>query len=319
MLKRKVSLLVEDRGGNIVLDSTGLRVDFDIRLIPEFSRATFTVYNLNDATVRSIINGDCYATLTVQVGGEAEVILAKQYAVNNAVDEINLPDRTLKLFCFDRLKGDVLEEQVQLNVPSPTLVSIVDSLLNETSFEGKYEFLNFPKGVAEKTGPRPARALEGSIASCLAKLGKEYDFETYTIDGGFKFMYKPNLKNVKHTALEGKEPDVILQTDAMQANPKISIAALDVTSNLDQNIKPTTVLDISQLLTAGSGADDETLQLVDDYNRLAAGYQLYQTFSVAHKGSNYLPQWTTVARAYSPTEGKQMPTTGAQWAQRVRN
>ena len=118
-LKQEVQLRVYDQeaGGNIVLDASGLRVDFDVKHISEFSRATFTIFNLSDRSISTLASGDKYVTLKVRLHGKGRFReLAKRFHISNVVDELKLPERVTTLYCFDLLRQNVLEKQVTTTV-----------------------------------------------------------------------------------------------------------------------------------------------------------------------------------------------------------
>lgn len=310
MLKQEVTLLVHDQptGGNLLLDASGLRVDFDIRLIPKFSRATFTIYNLSEETIRVLMDGDRYVTLKTRLHGGKESVLANRFTLNNATDELKLPDRITTLFCFDSLRRNVLETQVDIEVKNPTLERMVRQLLAKSNHTGGIDFKTFPTGLLGEAGLRESRPLQGSTQQCLRKLEKEFNFETFTLDGGFTFLYKPDIENVAKTDLTTKSEIVTLQTKAMRSNPKVGIATATIESNLDPSLSPTTTIDLSNLATVAVEASQQTLEMLDRYLKNFSGYSRYQIFSTQHKGSNYTDQWHTVVSALSPTKGKLMNT-----------
>ena len=59
-------------------------------------------------------------------------------------------------------------------------------------------------------------------------------------------------------------------------------------------------------------ADQDTLELAENYLKNFSDYSKYQAFAVQHKGSNYTAEWSTIINALSPTKGKLMPTVA--WA-----
>lgn len=310
MLKQEVTLLVHDQptGGNLLLDASGLRVDFDIRLIPKFSRATFTIYNLSEDTIKVLMDGDRYITLKTRLHGGKEHTLVNRYTLNNATDELRLPDRITTLFCFDTLRKTVLETQVDLEVKNPTLERMVRQLLAKSNHTGGIDFKTFPVGLLGEAGLRESRPLQGSTQQCLKRLGGEFNFETFTINNGFTFLYKPDIDNVAKTDLSTKKDIVTLQTKAMRSNPRVGIATATIESNLDPSLNPTTTIDLSKLATIAVEASQGSLEMLDRYLKNFSGYSRYQIFSTQHKGSNYTDQWHTIVSALSPTRGKLMNT-----------
>ena len=310
MLKQEVFLEVYDQpsGGSLVLNATGLRTDFDIRHIPEFSRATFTIYNLNDTVIKNLMSGDRYVTLKTQLHGGKVFTLANRFFVNNAVDELVLPNRITKLYCMDTMRKDVLEAQVNEDAKDTSLAGMVRQILSVVDSSVPTKFISFPANLENEAGLRPSRPLQGNVQQCIRRLEKEFGFTTFTIDGGLSFMYLPDLSNVNKTSLASKTPDVVLKTRAMRSNPKIGIASATIHSNLDGRIKPTSVLDLSELLTASVNASEDTLQLVDNYLKNFTSYNKYQAFAVVHSGSTHTKDWSTKVTALSPTKGKLMST-----------
>lgn len=321
-LKQEVQLRIYDaqKGGNLILDASGLRCDFDVRLLPEFSRATFTIYNLNDKTISALTQGDKYVTLKTRLHGVGRFeTLAERYYISNVVDELNVPNRLTKLFCFDALRQEVLEKRVNITVGSAnnpaTLRNLVQRTIESTGFIGEDTFLSFPSRLLDRPMLKTKRPMNGSAQECLRVLEREFDFLTYTINGGFTFLHAPSLDTAQFTRLRDKVPDVVLHTNEMRSNPKIGMASASIESNLNPRIQPGTVLDLSQLVTIGVDADVRKLQVVDNFLSRFSGYSKYQAFAVGHSGSNYTDRWTTTTTAYSPTKGKLMPT--VKWASKT--
>ena len=310
-LKQEVFMTVHDsaEGGNVVLDPTGLRIDFDIRLIPKFNRATFTIYNLTEATVKSLVDGGRYVTLKTRLHNGEIYTLANRFFVSNAVDELKLPERITTLYCFDNLKKTLLERQVNYTAHDTSLEGMMKKLTGNVSVDYK----SFPIGLTSERGLLETRPLQGTVRECISGLEKEFKFTTFTDNGGLLAMYLPDLKNVAVTSLVDKKSEVTLHTTAMRSNPKIGIANATIHSNLDGRIKPTSVLDLSKLLTIGSDSDERTLQLVDKYLKNYSSFSKYQAFAVNHTGSTHTSDWSTKVSALSPTKGKLMST--VTWAQ----
>ena len=302
-------------GGNLVLDASDLRVDFDIRHIPDFSRATFTIYNLNNETITSLMSEGLYVTLKVQLHDGEVQLLADKFYVNNAVDELILPERVTTLYCFDRLRSTFLEKQVSVPVKNfPNLKDMIDKLMQSATYGAARdnEFKSFPSGRVYQPCRRPTRLLNGSVQQCLRRLEKEFRFYTYTSNGRFIYMHLPDEGTARKTSLATKKPDIVLSTRSMRSNPKIGIASCTIHNNLDGRITPTSVLDLSQLLTIAVSENQETLTLVENYLKNFSNNTIYQAFAVNHSGSNYTADWSTRITGLSPTRGKNMPT-GVNW------
>ena len=310
-LKQEVFLTVHDSsvGGNVVLNPTGLRVDFNIKQIPGFNRATFTMYNLTEATVKSLVDGERYVTLKTRLHNGKLFTLANRYYVSNAVDELQLPNRITTLYCFDNLKKTLLDNQVNYTAHDTSL----NGMMKKLAFNTKVDYVSFPQNYEGKQSSLlTSRPLQGSVGSCIKKLETEFKFKMFTEDGRLVLMHLPDLKQVGNTDLGDAAP-ITLKTTAMRSNPKIGIASCTIHSNLDGRIKPTSVLDLSHLLTIGSESDSRTLQLVENYLQNYTKYSKYQAFAVEHSGSTHTPEWSTRVTGLSPTEGKLMST--VTWAQ----
>ena len=311
-----VYLTVEDAGRKLVLDASGLRVDFDIRLIDGFNLATFTLYNLDKNSVGELMttgsDGERYVTLGVSLHGSPVEILARRFYVSNAVDEIKVPNRIVKLFCYDQIRKNYLEKTTEFTTRAKTLRTLINSITTHVGFEGTVDFSTFPDKLEDLIlSERPSRAFTGNMQQAMKELGNEFEFNMYTKDGDLFLMYKPNLRNVGKTSL-GTNPTIKLQTNNMRSNPTIGIGNLTVVSNLDPRIGPGSILDIGDLLTAQVDSAENLLQTVDLLGTIS-GYSRYQSFSVQHKGSNYTGDWHTIVNALSPTEGKLMPTGSKTW------
>jgi hypothetical protein len=103
-------------------------------------------------------------------------------------------------------------------------------------------------------------------------------------------MYKPDLKDLLLTELADQKPDIVLDVRNMRSNPKIGPAILSINSNLDGRIKPSSVLDISQLFTAGTSTDSEVLEVANNFlKNSVAGFTKYQALTVQ-------PSWIKLYR-----------------------
>lgn len=299
---------------NILLGTSELRVDFDIRLIPDFNVAKVTIYNLNNDNITMLAGGDKYLTLKVRSYGGEKVTLMNKYRINNMVDELVMPNRTTSLFCQSWERVALLEKPIdETKVLLPSLKNCVESLKTVAEFRGKIDYISFPTGKITNQDSRLVRTFSGNFIDALKELGNEFDFNFYVVNGDLKLMYKPDLKSVGLTDLGSRET-VVLRTDAMRSNPKIGIASAVIDSILDPNINPTTVVDLSNLITVGVNVPDLDLQLnPDDYLKSFSNFTRYQAFTTQHKGSNYTGDWNTIINALSPTDGKLSPTVA--WAQ----
>lgn len=308
---QEVLLTVTDSTGNkLVFDAAGLRIDFDVRIIDGFSRGTFTLYNLQETTIRVLANGENYVTLKTRLHGSQEYTIANRFFISNVLEEKKLPNSITTLYCYDLLRKQYLEEQINVTVKSPTLNKQMRQICTAAGFTGNITYKSFPDGRIHQQSARPQSVHQGTAQQCIRALQHTHGFKLYTdIDSGITCMYLPSLSEVALTTLESKASDIVLDITNMRANPKIGPATLFVTSNLDGRIRPTAILDTSKLVTVGVDVDEQTLQIANEFLKdTVAGFTKYQTLTVQHKGSNYTSEWKTIATATSPTEGKSMPT-----------
>jgi len=307
---QEVVMEITDLKGNQVLDARGLRVDFDVRHIEGFSVANVSVYNLNETTIGNLIGAkDRYCTIKVRFHDGPYVTIMDKFYISNALDQRLVPNSITQLYLYDSARLIYLEQQIDVDVEGyVSLKSMIDTIMQKINFTGKIHYQSWPRGLAAHKTPRRKANLQGSVQQILRELGKEYTFNVYTVHGGFLLIYKPKLDQVHLTELD-KLPVIELHTDNMRANPMLAPAQLNITSNLDPNIQPGSVVDIRNLITAGSNTEAETLQLADQYlaNNIA-GYSRYQILSCQHKGSNFTGDWFTMANGTAPTHGKVMPT-----------
>lgn len=304
-----VNIQVHNEGGVLVFETDSLKVDFDVRHIKGWSRGKFTITNLAPDTIKKISNGDNYVTVrTALHDGQLELVADRMY-VSNALEEIKVPESIFSMYCYSKLRKVFLERQVDVIVSKPSLPRIINECMRQAEFKGTVEYKHFPPEILAYTNYRYSTRRQGSLLSCMENLGTEYGFNMYTDGGKFVLMYKPDAKNVSDTDFYSSTGDIKLATTNMRSNPKIGPAVLSVVSNLDPRIKPSSVLDISALLTIGTDTSEETLQVAEDYLRdKVAGFSKYQTLAVQHKGSNWSAEWLTQISATSPTPGTTMPT-----------
>ena len=302
-----------------ILEATGLRVDFDVRQEPGFSRATVTIFNLNSETIGNLIGGnnDHYITLTTVLHGRQSFVLMDRFFISNAVDEKLVPNTITTLYCHDRNKKVLYENQVNTFVEKPTLTRQLDTIIKSNpEVTGQLTWLGFPKGLKDEVPLRPRTNLNGSVSNLLDDLSREYNFEYYSSpDGGLTLVYKPTAEQVQAGLTDFQDRDTVkLSTDNMRSNPKLGFAQIAIDSNLDGDIHPGALVDINNLLTAGVSVDEKTLQLTQNaLSAAVAGIGLYQIIMVNHKGSNYTDEWNTLASGVAPTKGQSMNVGRATW------
>ena len=214
------------------------------------------------------------------------------------------------MYGYSKIRKDFLEKQIDIIVLEPSLENMVKKAVEESGFTGDIDFRFFPEEKLKHIPYQPYAKLQGSLLSVLQVLGKQFIFNVYT-EGTNKLvvMYKPDVADVDLTDLFSGDNEITLSTDNMRSNPKIGPATLSIVSNLDTNIRPSSVLNISELLTIGTDVPEETLKITEEYlKKKVAGNSHYQVLSIQHKGSNWTGDWSTQAVALSPTPGTTMPS-----------
>ncbi len=306
-----VLLQVHNAAEELIFETDDLRVDFDIMHIRNWSRAKFTIFNLAPDVIRRIgaSDGENYLTLSTRLHDGSLNVLANGMYISNALEEIKVPHSEFYIYCYSKIRKAYLDSVVDTNVGKVNLRKTVQKVAERAGFDGEVEFRNFPQGYLDYVAPRPTSRQQGKLLQVLQRLGNEYNFNLYTIDNKLVLMYKPTSKNVDQTDLYTTSDIIQLSTTNMRDNPKIGPASLQVISNLDARIIPSSTLDTSQLLTLGTNTDEETLQVAEDYLReKVAGFSRYQTLTVHHSGSNWTKKWQTAVTATSPTIGTSMNT-----------
>jgi hypothetical protein len=314
---QEVFLTIESADGTPILDAAGLRIDFDVKQIQGFSRASVVIYNLNDETIGNLIGGnqDHFATLTTRLHGGNEFILMDGFYISNSIDHKVLPDTITTLYLYSGVKKRYLENQVATTAKTSSLAAQLKTLKVAATFPGEFILKSFPADYDKFIPPRGPSPMTGSMGEVLEQLGKENNFKSFTVGEDILIQYLPDLSQVPLTDLDTRE-FITLDTNNMRANPKLSPAQLQINSNLDGSIVPGAVVDITQLLTAEIGSDEQTLQIADNFAQTAvSGYKRFQVIEVTHKGSNYTGSWNTMADCIAPKRGATAPV-GRSWFKR---
>lgn len=313
---QKVKLEVFDKSKtNLVFSTETLRVDFDIRNKFGLNTAKFTIYNLNEETSANILNGDRYVRLSVALHDQDYVVLVSDMFVSNSYKETILPNKLTYLFCYDIVTKESFEEPVSTILNGDlTLKRLILSAARAANYTGDIRFDLFPEEVLKYKPPRKyGIAAETDFKTVMKDLAKSYNFQ-YSVRGkDISVVYIPNSNSLGHSLLsDSRLPVVVLDSNNLRSNPKIGPANLEIVSNLDASIVPSTILDISNLITASANMPQDQLELAKDLLRLAVtGFKKYVCLESRHTGSNYTKVWNTTATAVSPRKGTKMNT--ARW------
>ncbi len=304
-----VLIEVHTEDGKLIFSTDSLKIDFDIRHIEGWSRAKFSISNLAPDTVKKISNEGHFATVTVALHDAEPIVVADKMFISNALEEKIVPSTITNLYCYSKLRRGYLEKQIDIKVVSPSIRKVIETCIKETGYSGVIEFKHFPEGLLDNLPPKPTSRRQGSLLSVLESYSREQRLKVYTVGNKFIIMYQPTAKNVTGTDFYTSEGDILLSTTNMRSNPKIGPATLKVHSNLDPRIIPTSILNISQLLTVGTDTSQVALEVAENILKdSVAGFTKYQALSVQHKGSNWTSEWSTHVGATSPTVGIDMNT-----------
>jgi len=300
----------------VLFDSDGLRVDFDIVNIPGFSRATFKVWNMDEKMIKQVQHGERYCRLTCTLHDDAPMVIADGFYISNAYEQTIVPDSVTNIFGYSALRKDFLNKQIKLTVKDPSLRNIMTQISQEiksrpdNKFRGKVIYRNFPGADLDYIPPRTYKSRTGSVEGLLENISKPR-FKYFTIGEDIILMYQPTADNLDQTDLATRKDTIEIDPNNLSSAPKIGPGQLVLECNLDSGIYPTSILDISNIVTAVVDAEDKTLQLAPKYLKEAiAGFTKYQALTVQHRGSNFTRQWDTIVTASSPTKGKDSPIRG---------
>ena len=253
-----VKLTVKDRSNTLVLETDSLRVDFDIRNTNGWMRAKVSIFNLAPEVVRKLQGGENYVTLTTSLHGGEESVLMNELYVSNSIEEKKIPNSITYLYCYSKVRRASLEKQINIYVDKPSFSNVVKEILSEVDFKGQTFFRHFPEGYEHALPRQPKSKQEGSAIKCLKILCAYYRAYLFVEGNDIIIMSKVHYTN-REAINRGTE--LKLNTDNMRSNPRIGPAVIDIQSNLDPRIKPSTILDISELLTAGTDVRLELLEV----------------------------------------------------------
>jgi hypothetical protein len=303
-----LKLTATNKDGSVILETSELRVDFDIREVKGYTRAKFDVYNLSAKTIGLLSNSEVYLSLDVSLHDDEPVTLYSSLFVSNVIEEMKVPNSVTSLFCTSSIKQEFLDVDIHVVVNKPTLRNNINEITNAAGLAGRVIFKYFPDEVLDELPPRPKAKHEGTLMKCLDKLAYGR-FDYYTQGINLLVVYRPDFENVRSTEMYEDENAILLDTKNMRSNPRLGPATLSIVSNLDSRIVPSTILDVSKLLTAAPNTSEISLQQAKDILKdKVAGFDRYRVYQVQHKGSNFTRDWNTSATATSPTIGKKMAT-----------
>ena len=307
-----VLLQVYNEAKDEIFSTDNLRVDFDVRHIPGWTRAKFDIYNLDAKTTKQVRNTGNYVKLSVGLHGSAPQVIAEDMYVSNALDFVKVPNGILSLFTYSKVRKENLEKVINVQVFDPSFKKVISELVKAAEFTGVVEKRFFPDELLNYIMPHGQSGHRGTLLSCLQKMGAngQYKFNVYTEGTKIVLVYKPDVKNVESTGLYDEENiPITLHTDNMRANPKIGSGSLDLSLNLDPEMKPGVVVDISKLISSETKINSTSLEAAPKLlDEAVSGYTRYLALQVQHKGSSWEDVWLSQVICYSPTKGTTMST-----------
>lgn len=315
---QKVNLEVFGKDGRLVFSSqkvpdtadpyTSLRVDFHVVKMQGYNRAKFEVYNLSDKTVKELANGERYCRLSISLHDQPYQILIEDMFVSNTLRETKMPNNITSLYCYDKIRKEVTEEQINLSTTDTTLKGIMTAAIAASGNDTPITFKDFPAAKLSYICPKPNYLWSGSVDGLFNGLANSYNFKWFIEGKGITAMYIPSVDTLSSSSLKSKPADIVLKTSNLRASPKIGPASLQIVSNLDTRITPTSILDSSKLVTASTADTDETLQTANNFLKSAvSGFSKFQCIAVEHQGSNFTKRWETRTTAIAPRGGNKMP------------
>lgn len=299
-----VRIDIYKESGELIFSTDSLKIDFDIRHIEGWSRGKITVTNLAPETIKRIGSGENYLTLTTALHDSKESKLIDNMYISNSLNEKKLPVAEFNMYGYSKLRRVFLERTIDIQVLTPSIRRVVTECMRAVDYKGNIVFKHFPEGLLDYVPPRSWSRRQGSLLSVLERFAHEQRMQFYTIGNSIVFMYLPLARNLGSTSLVTDQGDILLSTTNMRSNPKLGVSTLKIHSNLDPNIVPSTVLDVSNLLTMGTSTSLKSLEVSENLLKdSVSGFSKYQTLQVQHKGSNWSGEWSTYAAATSPTKG----------------
>jgi hypothetical protein len=313
---QRVKLEVFDKSKTTLVFSTEeLRVDFDVRTKSGLNTAKITVFNLNTETSANLVNGERYVRISTALHDQEYQVLVGDMFISNAYVEKILPNSLTYLYCYDVVTRENLENPVSTITKNKlNLKSLVSSIATQAGYDGKVVFALFPEEVLNYEPPRKYGVVtEKTFKGAMNKLAKSFGFEYSIAGNSIICTYLPDFESLNNSLLRSDElVTIVLNSNNLRSNPKIGPANLQVESNLDTNLRPATVLDISKLITASADVSQDNLELASDLIRnVVSGFKRYICLESRHIGSNYTNAWRTTATAVAPRKGTKMNT--ANW------
>lgn len=301
---RRIRLVIYDSGKVPIFSTEELRVDFHVKNIEGFVRGHYTIYNLNDKTVKLLSEKDRYLKLFVSLHGRTFAMLDSEMYINNMYTEKNVPDKLTHIYGVSALEKDFTTKQIRALIKRPSLERVLDTFKENSSTKGfSYKYVGFPNEMHKTIPAKDQQMFDGKVEDEIKKLSRMYSFTSHMVGSDMIITFDPNARN-KHLCNWDQRDRIRLLDDNMKANAVIGVASIKIKSTLDPKIQPSKILDASLLTTAGVDAEFDTLTTSKDIvSNSIAGSTEFNCISTEHKGSNFTKVWETSAYGTNVTIG----------------
>jgi len=308
---------LEDDRREIVLDATGLRIDFDINNTVGYNRGKFSIYNLNTETIKDISNGEKYVSLNIGIHGSGLYSLGEDFYISNATTETILPNTITTLYCMSGKRKSFLETQIHTNFGKSSLKEFIQIIIDEAKDSTiNTEYILFPAGVLNYKAPSgKISRYSGSTESILNKLSKMFHFQYYLQGNTLRIVYKADTQGTYKKSEEGREGrEFSVDALNLRANPIVGVGTIQLDINLTPDILPGDVFDTNDFITASNDLGIEYLAAVkNDMKSTVTKYSKFQVWNVIQRGSNYTDQWHTTVMGYTAKDGNRLSTEHFNW------
>ncbi len=295
--------------GGIILEDDKLRIDFDYVDAAGYGRSKITIYNLSTDTIGAIQAGKCYASIYTRLHDTSEELLIDRQFVSNVTSETLVPDIVTSLYCLDKVYRQYMQVPIQVDVEQASIKNCVKAILDAGGFKGTIEYKLFPD-VELNLVPESPEQFDGLLRTELYMYASYKKFSINIKGDRVICMRKPDYKSIPQSSIsERSKDDIVLDVRNLRANPKLGSGKLLIDSNLDPRIRPSSILDVTKLLTANVNEDAQTLQTAQGYVEAnLSGFPRYAVFTAHHTGSNKTGEWNTSVVAFRGEKNAEMDT-----------
>ena len=315
-----ISLQVFEKVGNgremDVLDADGLRVDFDIQIMPKYNTARFDIYNLNNETVKGISNGERYVRIATKLHDQEYVSLGMDYFISNSSTETKLPNKITSLYCVEGMRRTFLEAQIHTEMKSGGLeehIKLLTDFAKDIKIDVTYKL--FPTGILKYvTAGEKVTRFSGSIEDELAKLARMYHFQYYLEFGKLVIVYRGSTP-ITYKSGGLADPSTVFKLDVedFRANPIVGAGSLQLELNLIPEIRPGNVISTEDFITATPANQEALRATIGMLKSSVTKFSNFQVTNVIHRGSNFTDLWNTTVFAYTADEGNRLSKQQFNW------